>query len=171
MTPMSDRLGRLALMGIAWTGIGLCTLMGTWTGWLLVRTVAYSTFGQDAVAVLGANDCAGVARAPGTTGTGPAPRCRQTYIYRVPDARGGGEERTGSFERLALPFEGQPSDANTLAIRYLSFRDSWSKPADAVAADAGRWFTVAILFIPSLFGVAMSRVLLQLVRTKVPRGT
>jgi hypothetical protein len=169
MTPMSNRLGRLALMSIAWTGISLCTLMGAWTGWLLARTAAFATFGQEAVAVLGANDCAGVARAPGTTGAGLAPRCRQTYQYRVPDARGGGEERTGSFERLALPFEGQGSGESRVPILYLSFWDSTSRPADAVAADVSRWLTVAMLFIPSLFGVAMSRVLLQLVRTKVPR--
>lgn len=166
---MPNRLGRLALMGIAWTGIGLCTLMGTWTGWLLVRTVAYSTFGRDAVGVVRASDCAGVARVSGSMGAGQVLRCPQTYTYRVPAARGGGEDRTGSFEGLAPIFEAHRSDENTLAIRYLSFRDSWSRPADAVAADAGRWFTVAMLFIPSLFGVAMSRVLLQLVRTKVPR--
>ncbi len=166
---MPNRLGRLALMGIAWTGIGLCTLMGAWTGWLLVRTVAFSTFGRDAVAVVRASDCAGVARAPGSMGAGQVLRCPQTYRYRVPDARGGGEERTGSFKGLAPTFEAHRSDEHRLAIRYLSFRDSWSRPADAVAADAGRWLTVAMLFIPSLFGVAMSRVLLQLVRTKVPR--
>ncbi|MDO8834136.1 MAG: hypothetical protein Q7V01_00995 [Vicinamibacterales bacterium] len=168
---MSNRLGRLALMGVAWTGLGLCTLMGTWTGWLLVRTVAYSTFGREAVAVVRVSDCAGVARAPGSTGAGQVLRCPKTYRYRVPDARGGGEERTGSFEGLTPPFEAQRSDEHRLAIRYLSFWDSWSRPADAVAADAGRWFTVAMLFIPSLFGVAMSRILLQLVRTNFPRGT
>lgn len=169
MMSLSNRLGRFALMSVAWTGISLCTLMGAWTGWLLARTAAFSTFGQDAVAVLGASDCAGVVRAPGTTGARLAPRCRQTYRYRVPDARGGGEERTGSFERLALPFEGQHIEENHVAIRYLSFWDSWSRPADAVSADAGRWLTVAMLFIPSLFGAAMSRVLLQMVRTKIPR--
>jgi hypothetical protein len=169
MMSLSNRLGRLALMSVAWTGISLCTLMGAWTGWLLGRTAVYAAFGREAVAVLGATDCAGATRPPGTSSAGPLSPCRQTYRYRVPDAQGGGEERTGSFARLVLPIEGQGSEEHRVPILYLSFRDSTSRLADAVAADIDRWLTVAMLFIPSLFGAAMSRVLLRMVRTSIPR--
>lgn len=165
MMSLSNRLGRLALMSVAWTGISLCTLMTAWTGWLLGRTAAYSVFGREAVAELWTSDCAEVA-----SQAGPFQPCRQSYRYRVTGADGTRRERTGSFPGRTLPPEREvPSQDGQMPVRYLSFMDSWSRPADAVAADVARWLTVAMLFIPSLFGAAMSRVLLQMVRTKIPR--
>jgi len=54
---------------------------------------------------------------------------------------------------------------------WLLVRAAFDAAAGRSTAGTARWLTVLALFVPSVFGLAVSRILLQMVRaTRIPRA-